>query len=799
MEDFQPENNNGIINPNSSPRLFFRCARLLINVHRTVVFGSPILSIDDEKKIDAQMKIANENELNYKDFSKQQLAIKIVRTNGLDNPTPPDFSGNLFYKRTERKSKYSLKPWKMRYFLIKQKVLFCYKCNIEQNQIKEVDEALEKGIIHSIGLPIRTISLRDCKIESLNGKYEYHFIIKNKTNGVQFFLRALNEKDYNSWMTIIQREINDSPPQSYLFSTDPIKESNFGNGKKHLSMRKVVEQISIDQTKLTSAQRKRHNYFVQQREFINNLTEIADRLRYVDKSLRKYFLRRDLETLVIPTFCYLPLCKSTDTFNYILRTLPYEGRAFTTKARCPTLIYFEMEKHPFNTDFATFIGNELHQFNETDLILPSNKMVESDLYIDCNINLGINEIDEEVDNKAYEATLMKTNEKKLSIFSNYTLDTSKSSTFWKEEGLAMKLLECKLGTKLNDNNVSSSVFHSSTGTNSCNPFIKKESMKPNNNNPSIIGGISFEKKSDEIRNASSFGHLTGWNLGGLIAKSNDDVRQEVFVMRLIEYYQRCFQLAKVPIFLHTYEIISTSKTTGLIQLIPNAISLDELKKQENYAGSLRKHFEKIYGYVEGNPEPPAFSNAINEYLKSLAAYSIVSYLLDIKDRHNGNIMIDSDGHLIHIDFGFVFGLAPGNKFSMEKAPFKLTVEMLDVIGGKKSPLFSEYVKLCTHAMITARENVNDVITLIEIMSHESLFPAFRFVILYNIIIIEFNFYFYLYRYNKNCIKDFKKRLLLHIPDHELEIEVNKLIISSYNHPGTKLYDQFQLATNGIFI
>jgi phosphatidylinositol 4-kinase len=728
MEDFQPEDNNGVVNSNSSPRLFFRCARLLINVHRTVVFGSPVLSIDDEKKIAIQMKIANESELNYKDFSKQQLAIKIVRTNGLDNPTPPDFSGNLFYKRTERKSKYSTKPWKMRYFLIKQKVLFCYKCNLELNQIKEVDDALEKGKVHSIGLPIRTISLRDCKMEILNGKYQYHFVITNKTNGVQFFLRALNEKDYNSWMTIIQREINDSPPQSYLLSTDPIKESNYGEVKKHVSMRKVVEQISIDQTKLTSAQRKRHNYFVQQREFINNLTEIADRLRYVDKSLRKYFLRRDLESLVIPTFCYLPLCKSTDTFNYILRTLPYEGRAFTTKARCPTLIYFEMEKHPFETDFATFIGSELHQFNENDLILPSNKIVESDLYVDCKTDLDINEIDEEADAKAYEASLVKTNEKNLSIFSNYTLDTSKSSTFWKEEGLAMDILESKLGTKLCDNNLSSSVFHSSTGTYSCKPLFTKETVKSNNNDISVIGGISFEKKAEKIRNSSSYGHLSGWNLGGLIAKSNDDVRQEVFVMRLIEYYQRCFRFAKVPVFLHTYEIISISKTTGLIQLIPNAISLDELKKQENFAGSLRKHFEKIYGYIEGKPEPPAFSNAINEYLKSLAAYSIVSYLLDIKDRHNGNVMIDSAGHLIHIDFGFVFGLAPGKQMSMEKAPFKLTIEMLDVIGGKKSPQFSEYVKLCTHCLMIARENVDDVITLFEIMSYESLFPSFRFVL-----------------------------------------------------------------------
>ena len=42
-----------------------------------------------------------------------------------------------------------------------------------------------------------------------------------------------------------------------------------------------------------------------------------------------------------------------------------------------------------------------------------------------------------------------------------------------------------------------------------------------------IMGESFAQKADRMRAKSPFGNIPGWGLGGLIAKSNDDVRQEV--------------------------------------------------------------------------------------------------------------------------------------------------------------------------------------------------------------------------------------------------------------------------------
>lgn len=41
---------------------------------------------------------------------------------------------------------------------------------------------------------------------------------------------------------------------------------------------------------------------------------------------------------------------------------------------------------------------------------------------------------------------------------------------------------------------------------------------------------TFASKAERIRASSPYGHLPNWKLDGLIAKSNDDVRQEVNII-----------------------------------------------------------------------------------------------------------------------------------------------------------------------------------------------------------------------------------------------------------------------------
>ncbi|CCI44044.1 unnamed protein product [Albugo candida] len=323
--------------------------------------------------------------------------------------------------------------------------------------------------------------------------------------------------------------------------------------------------------------------------------------------------------------------------------------------------------------------------------------------------------------------------------------------------------------------------------NNISPFLKKllENESYYRDLESVFGELSFSVKK-RLRKDSVVQDATRCHLMGVISKSYDDLRQEVLVMQLISYFQVIFEMDGLPLWLHPYKILSTGANTGLIQVVENAISLDALKKKQGFK-NLRMHFESMYGHMEAGDSPSDGIEQTDEtilhqaqlnFIHSLAAYSLVCYALCIKDRHNGNIMVDVEGHLIHIDFGYFLGRAPGGNFSFETAPFKLTAEMVDVFGGRQSSNYKYFCDLCVKGALSMRKHAEMIYTLVEVMSFHSKLPCFAT----NVAI---------------ALTSLRERLFLSTPVEKVESLIYQMIEKSYDHFGTTKYDQFQVLSNGI--
>jgi phosphatidylinositol 3-kinase len=74
---------------------------------------------------------------------------------------------------------------------------------------------------------------------------------------------------------------------------------------------------------------------------------------------------------------------------------------------------------------------------------------------------------------------------------------------------------------------------------------------------------------------------------------------------------------------------------------------------------------------------------------SCAGYCTMTYILGIGDRHLENLLIDPEGKLFHVDFGFIFGKNPPLKDKL--APIRITSKMVEAMGGFDSEGFKSFV------------------------------------------------------------------------------------------------------------
>ncbi len=175
----------------------------------------------------------------------------------------------------------------------------------------------------------------------------------------------------------------------------------------------------------------------------------------------------------------------------------------------------------------------------------------------------------------------------------------------------------------------------------------------------------------------------------------------------------------------------------------------------------------------------------------MAAYSVVGYILQIKDRHNGNIMIDKYGHVIHIDFGFLFESSPGNNLNWEP-DFKLTAEFVDLMCAGPAPkvaavtpgaaptkiveppFYRLFRELTVKGFLAVRPYHEEIITMVSLMLETGL-PCFR----------------------GQTIAKLRDRLKLNLSEKEAREHMIKVINDNSRNMWSKTYDMIQALQNDI--
>lgn len=149
------------------------------------------------------------------------------------------------------------------------------------------------------------------------------------------------------------------------------------------------------------------------------------------------------------------------------------------------------------------------------------------------------------------------------------------------------------------------------------------------------------------------------------------------------------------------------------------------------------------------------------------------------------MLLDKEGHLIHIDFGFMLTDAPGKGLKFETAPFKLPADFVRILGGLGAPAFLRFRNSMVAGFEALNKNSAKIILLVQMVAlAQSDLSCFK-------------------GGTKEAVLELKQRLCPLGVERKLtrvdcERIVDELIQESEGNWRTQMYDGFQYCVQGIF-
>ena len=200
-------------------------------------------------------------------------------------------------------------------------------------------------------------------------------------------------------------------------------------------------------------------------------------------------------------------------------------------------------------------------------------------------------------------------------------------------------------------------------------------------------------------------------------KIGDDLRKDLVTLQLFRVMNRLWLSEGLDLKMITYECMPTAPLAGMVQLVPDAVTLREIHVQHGVTGSFKDDVIGLW-LQKYNPSEGAYKDAVDNFTASCAAYCVATYVLGIGDRHNDNIMVTQKGHLFHIDFSkFMGNVQKFGTIRRDRVPFVLTPDMAFVInfGETMAYNFQHFIELCCDAFNIIRKNSDLILNLLGLM------------------------------------------------------------------------------------
>lgn len=179
-----------------------------------------------------------------------------------------------------------------------------------------------------------------------------------------------------------------------------------------------------------------------------------------------------------------------------------------------------------------------------------------------------------------------------------------------------------------------------------------------------------------------------------ILYKKEDIRKDQIIMNLIQLIDIILKKEEsLDLGVITYNILPTSKNSGLIEIINDCDTIYYIQEKLN---------STILNYILDQNDAMKVKDIRDVFIKSTAIYCVITYIFGIGDRHLDNIMVTRTGKLFHIDYGYILGDDPVRS----NPGIRITPEILEAMGGVNSKNYNDFTELCTKIYNCLRRNID---------------------------------------------------------------------------------------------
>ena len=186
--------------------------------------------------------------------------------------------------------------------------------------------------------------------------------------------------------------------------------------------------------------------------------------------------------------------------------------------------------------------------------------------------------------------------------------------------------------------------------------------------------------------------------------NNQDIRANLMIMNLYSIVHTIWCENKIKIKMPLYDVITTGRNKGLIQILPNSKQFEEIYRQKNF--KLKKYFILNCGISE--------DEIFNNFMTSLVAYSVANYVFGITQRNKKNINIQKDAQVFFTSYEHLLNHY-SKMFGDRGEPFYISKHFIEYFGGQNGEKMKLFRKLFEDAYFVLRNKGNDLINLLRIL------------------------------------------------------------------------------------